>query len=148
MKKFLLVLSFALLLAACGGGNDTESANNQRPVAEQPSEEAGIVTIMGFNLPVYPGAVVFQNLGAAISYTVDEDPYIVMGWYDQSMMDIGWRWTQDWSEFGEQSQKDFLRGEALGNSALAQQMVKIAVGEGKDSGTLFMLAPIPNRYGQ
>ena len=118
------------------------------PSGAKAAEEkaGGPVTVSGMDFPVYPDATLYQDLKISVAYVVAADPSEVRAWYDEAMATAGWRSKADWVDFGGQHQKDFLSGEALGNSQFAEKMVKLGVAKHKKGGTHFMIMPIVNKY--
>lgn len=144
MKKdlcFCVVLCGLALAAGCGSGR--ESPDGTTAVGEK---AGGSVTVSGIEFPVYPDATLHQDLKISVAYLVDAEPAAVRAWYDEAMTAAGWRSMADWIDFGGQYQKDFLSGEALGNSNFADKMVKLGVAKHKKDGTHFMIMPIVNKY--
>jgi hypothetical protein len=140
MRKtvFLIMglMAALLLLAGCGGseGGGPGGASSERTV------------IGDYDLPIYPGGTIDQELGMSTTFTTDAGVEEVESWYDQTMEEEGWRSNQEWSDFGGQDQKIFFQGEQLANPDFGDRNVIVGVGPNGDGGVLVSLAPILNRY--
>ncbi len=147
MKRYVCVVLCGLVMAA-GCGSRRESSETAKAGGEKAGGEksGGIVTVSGMEFPVYPDAKLHQDLKISVAYIIDAEPAEVRAWYDKSMAAAGWRSMADWIDFGGQYQKNFLSGEALGNSKFAEKMVKLGVAKHKKGGTHFMIMPIVSKY--
>ena len=142
MKKVLLIITPILLfvlLAGCGGTSSGGiSSGGQATIAR---------TLIGdYDLPLYPGAVIGQELGVSTTYTVDAKIAEVESWYDKTMSKEGWKSNQQWSDFGGQDQKTFFQGKQLENPDFGDRNVIIGVGTNSKGTTQVALSPILNRY--
>ena len=138
---FCVVLYGLVMVSGCGSRR--ESPDRAKAGGEK---AGGPVTVSGMDFPVYPDAKLYQDLKISVAYIVDANPAEVRAWYDEAMAAAGWRSMADWVDFGGQYQKDFLSGEALGNSKFAEKMVKLGVAKHKKGGTHFMIMPIVTEY--